>query len=157
VALPISDPFCQIPAFACGGTPVTVLPGETQMLAPGVHGVIRVMNGATLQLSAGTYTVCDVKMGRQARIETSGAVTLRIVESLRIGTDSYFGPVGGAPLIDTYVAGRKVRISQSAIAVARIVAPFAQATFGRDSALNGCFCADRAKTDKHITLICQVQ
>jgi hypothetical protein len=157
LVLPIADPFCEIPDFTCGGTAITVPYGETQTIAPGVYGIIRVMNGGTLQLGAGTYTVCDVKMGREARIEATGAVTLRIVENLRIGTASYFGPVGGAPLIDTYVAGRKVRVSQSALAVARIVAPFAQATFGRDSALNGCFCSDRAKSDKHITLTCIVQ
>jgi len=157
VTLPIVDPFCQLPAFMCGGAAVLVGPGETQALAPGVHGAIRVLNGATLQLSAGTYTVCDVKMGRAARIESTGPVKLQIVGNLRIGTESYFGPVGGTPLIETYVGGKKVRISQNAVAVAHIVAPFAKSTFGRDSALNGCFCSDRAKSDKHITLTCQVQ
>jgi hypothetical protein len=157
ITLPISAPFCESPSFECGGAPITVPPAETQTLTPGTYGVIRVMNGATLQLAAGVYTVCDVKMGRQARIEAHGAVTFRVVGNLRIGTASYFGPVDGAPLIDTYVGGRKVRTSQSALTVARVVAPLAQLAFGRDSALTGCFCADRAKSDKHITLNCLVQ
>ena len=65
--------------------------------------------------------------------------------------------MNGAPIIDTYVTGRTVRVSQKALAIARIVAPNARATFARDSALDGCYCSDRAKSDKHITLSCRVQ
>ena len=155
--LPVATPFCVIPSFACGGDQVDVLPGEEKDLAPGTYGVVRVMNGATLRLTGGTYTVCDVKMGRESRVEGDGAVTLQIDGSLRIGTDSFFGPVNGAPIIDTYVTGRKVRVSQKAVALARIIAPNARATFGRDSSLDGCYCSDRSKSDKHITLSCRVQ
>ena len=83
-----------------------------------------------------------------------GPVLLQIAGNLRIGTDSFFGPVDGAPPIAVYVAGRKVRISQSGVAVAQITAPFAKITFGRDARLDGCFCADQSKSDKHITLTC---
>ena len=115
------------------------------------------MNGATLRLDTGTYTICDLRIGRDARVEADGAVTLQIDGNLRIGTDSYFGPVNGGPIIDTYVTGRTVRVSQKAVAIARIIAPNARAAFGRDSALDGCYCSDRSKSDKHITLTCRVQ
>ena len=155
--LPVATPFCVIPSFTCGGDQVDVLPGEEKDLAPGTYGVVRVMNAPTLRLTGGTYTVCDVKIGREARVEGDGAVTLQIDGSLRIGTDSVYGPVNGAPIIDTYVTGRKVRVSQKAVALARIIAPNARATFGRDSSLDGCYCSDRSKSDKHITLSCRVQ
>jgi hypothetical protein len=79
---------------------------------------------------------------------------LQITGSLRIGTDSYFGPNLSSPPIAVYVAGRKVRISQSAEAIAQITAPFAKISFGRDASLDGSFCADQSKSDKHIMLTC---
>jgi hypothetical protein len=48
-------------------------------------------------------------------------------------------------------------VSQKAVAQARIVAPNAKSTFGRDSTVDGCLCADRANSDKHITLSCRVK
>ena len=155
--LPVATPFCIIPSFTCGGDQIDDPPRRGEGLAPGTYGVVRVMNGGTLRFTPGIYTVCDVKVGRDARIEADGAVTLQVDGSLRIGTDSYFGPVNGAPIIDTYVTGRTVRVSQKAVAMARIVAPNARATFGRDSALDGCYCSDRSKSDKHITLTCRVR
>ena len=56
--------------------------------------------------------------------------------------------------IQAFVLGRKVRTSQSAVITAKIVAPNAKMTFGRDAAYNGCFCTAQAKSDKHITLTC---
>ena len=155
VTLPLPDPPCVIPDFACGTDPLFVRPGTTEgPVPPGVYGVVRVLNGATLKLAGGVYTVCDVKIGRQAVLEAEGPVLLQIVGNLKIGTGSFFGPAIGAPPIAAYVAGRKVRVSQGATAVAQITAPFAKFTFGRGSMLDGCVCGDRTKTDKHITLTC---
>jgi hypothetical protein len=154
VTLPIADPFCQIPSFTCGANALFVAPGDTAFATPGTYGFVRVPNGATLHLAGGVYTVCDVKMGREASIIADGPVLLQITGNLRIGTDSFFGPAIGSPPIAVYVAGRKVRISQSAVAEAQITAPFAKISFGRDATLTGCFCSDLAKSDKHITLTC---
>ena len=154
ITLPIVDPFCQIPDFTCGGSAIFLVPGDTAFVTPGTYGFVRVPNAATLHLAPGIYTVCDVKMGREASIIADGPVILQIGGNLRIGTDSYFGPALGAPPIAAYVAGHKVRISQSGVAVAQITAPFAKSTFGRDATLNGCFCSDQSKSDKHITLTC---
>jgi hypothetical protein len=152
--LPVADPFCQIPTFTCGTQVVNLPPGDVQTLTPRTYGFARVANGATLHLAPGVYTFCDVKTGRDAQIVADGPVLLQITGNLRVGTDSYFGPAIAAPPIAVYVAGRKVRISQSGVAVAQITAPFAKGTFGRDSNLTGYFCADQSKSDKHITLVC---
>jgi hypothetical protein len=158
VTLPLVDPFCQIPVpnFTCGGQEIIVSPGSSVSLTPGVYGRVRVLNGATLDLDQGTYTFCDVKMGREATIIAHGPALLQIVGNLRIGSGSFFGPQlqPPAPPIAVYLLGTKVRISQGAQAIAQIIAPFAQSTFGRDAELAGCFCSARAKSDKHITLSC---
>ena len=157
IVLPIVEPFCEIPSFACGSELVNVLPGGTTSLVPGTYGFVRVANGSTLHLAGGIYTMCDVKTGREAAIIADGPVLLQITGNLRIGTDTYFGPNLSAPPIAVYVAGRQVRISQSAQAIAQIKAPFAKISFGRDASLDGCFCSDQSKSDKHITLTCTEQ
>jgi hypothetical protein len=154
VTLPIADPFCTIPEFTCGTQAIFLTPGDQQTATPGTYGFVRVPNAATLHLAPGIYTVCDVKMGREASIIADGPVVLQIAGNLRIGTDSYFGPAIGAPPIAVYLSGRKVRVSQSGVAVAQITAPFAKFSFGRDASFTGCFCGDQSKSDKHITLTC---
>jgi hypothetical protein len=155
VTLPLVDPFCEIPDFQCGGPMVFVKPGETLgPLPPGVYGHLRIMNGATIKLAAGEFTFCDVRMGREATLEAHGPVLMKIDGSVRIGTDSFFGPVFPAPPIVAFVSGTKVRISQNGVAIAKIIAPFARGSFGRDARFEGCFCMEQSKSDKHITLLC---
>jgi hypothetical protein len=124
---------------------------EDQLL----QGLQAIANTATLTLTAGEFTFCDVKMGRQAVLEAEGDVIMKIALNLRIGTASTFGPAPGFAPVGVYVGGRKVRLSQSARVIAAIVAPNAKIAFGRDAELDGCFCAQQAKSDKHITLTCQ--
>ena len=50
--------------------------------------------------------------------------------------------------------GRGAAIRTLGPAHAAFVAPDARISFGRDAHLVGCFCTDRAKSDKHITLEC---
>lgn len=153
-ALPIVAPFCPIPTFDCGTQHITVGPAQTIGLAPGKYGKLKVLNGATLELQPGTYQFCDLKTGRGATISALGDVTIDIVGGLIVGTDSHMAPVAGAPIIKVNVAGKKVRVSQSAVANAKISAPNAKSQFGRDSMLLGCFCAGSGRSDKHITLEC---
>src|SRR5262249_32544701 len=113
-----------------------------------------VRNGGYLPLAYGTYNFCDVKMGRSAQVVAEGTVIMNIVGDLRVGTASFFGPDLPYAPIQAFVLGRKVRTSQSAVMPAKVVAPNAKMTFGRDASYNGCFCTSQAKTDKHITLTC---
>src|SRR5262245_17324824 len=46
----------------------------------------------TLTLAAGTFTFCDLKMGRNAVLTTLGVATLNVHGSVVIGTASTFGP-----------------------------------------------------------------
>jgi hypothetical protein len=153
--LPLALVPCPLPAFACGGTDVQVPPNQTQgPLAPGVNGRLRVLNGASLTLAAGEFTFCDVKMGRDASVTTLGTSTLNVVGNLTVGTDSTLGPATGSEPVRVNVGGKLARLTQSAFANAVFVAPAARMSFGRDARLLGCFCSDRAKSDKHITLEC---
>lgn len=152
--LPLAAP-CTLPPFTCGVTPVQVQVGETAgPLPPGAYGRLRVLNGAKLLLAPGEFTFCDVKLGRNAVIETLGPVTINVQGNFIIGTASTVAPATGTAPVLVNVAGKAVRLSQSAVGNIAVVAPFARISFGRDARLLGCFCTDRAKSDKHITLEC---
>ncbi len=121
---------------------------------PELTGSSSVLNGGTLSLQAGTFTFCDVKLGRSAALTTQGPAIINVAGDVVIGTASHFGPAAGTAPVSVNVAGKLVRVSQSAFANASFVAPNGRITFGRDSHLVGCFCTDREKSDKHITLEC---
>jgi hypothetical protein len=93
-------------------------------------------------------------MGRDASLTTADFATVNVAGTVTIGTASRVGPAVGDTPVPINVAGKKIRVSQSAVANVAFVAPFARITFGRDANLRGCFCTDRAKSDKHITLEC---
>ncbi len=154
--LPLATPFCPIPPIACGGIDVEVKTGETLgPLAPGTYGRLHLLNAAAITLAPGSFTFCDIKMGRNATLTTQGVAVVDVERTVIIGTASRVGPdVGDTPVVMN-VAGKKVRVSQSAVANVAFFAPFAHISFGRDSDLLGCFCTDRAKSDKHITLECR--
>jgi hypothetical protein len=153
--LPIVSPYCGLPAITCGTTDVLVSPGQrVGPLPPGVYGRLRVLNGGAVTLSPGTFTFCDVKTGRGATIMTLGPASIDVERDVVIGTDSRLGPDSGSAPVLVNVAGKMVRVSQSGVANAAFVAPAARISFGRDAHLVGCFCTDRAKSDKHITLEC---
>lgn len=156
-SLPIvQGEYCGIPSITCGSEAVVVPPNAIRgPLAPGAYGHLRVLNGATLRLAPGRYTFCDIKTGRGGAILAEGPVTIDVAGSLSIGSGSHLmAPIGQPPML-VNVAGKKVRVSQGAVANAAIRAPNAAGQFGRDSTVIGCFCTDQTRTDKHITLICQ--
>jgi hypothetical protein len=153
--LPIVTPFCSVPALTCGTNDVQVSPGSSEgPLPPGTYGRLRVLNGATVVLAPGEFTFCGIKTGRNATITTLGPATLNVAGKVVIGTGSHLGPASGTDPVRVNVAGRSVRVSQGAFANAGFIAPAARISFGRGSLLLGCFCTDRAKSDKHITLAC---
>src|SRR5262245_7723575 len=153
--LPLLVPFCTIPAITCSGSDVLVpVAGSSGPLAPGSYGKVQILNGGSLTLAPGTFTFCQIKMGRNATLETLGPATLNVERTVAIGSASRLGPATGDTPVVVNVAGKLVRVSQSAVANAAFYAPSGRITFGRDSDLLGCFCTDRAKSDKHITLEC---
>ena len=112
------------------------------------------MDGASITLSTGQFTFCDVKTGRGSRITTLGPATLNVAGNVVIGTASTLAPAQGTDPVLVNATGRYVRVSDSASANAAFVAPNARITFGRGAKLLGCFCAARANSDKRIDLEC---
>jgi len=152
-SLPVIDPFCSFPAFACGGADVVVPPGQDLgPISPGVYGRLRVMAGGSITLAAGNYVFCDIDLSRWVTVLALGPATINVAGSVRIGDDATFAPALGTDPLLVNVAGRRVRVSNGAETTATFVAPAAQISSGRGATLTGCFCVDRAKSDKGITL-----
>jgi hypothetical protein len=144
---------CALPPIDCGGPVIRALPGETVgPLPPGKYGRVSLLNGSTLVLEPGTFEFCDLRLGRSAVILPEGELTLAVEGSVVFGSGSTLTAAPGAPLPIVYCAGSTVRISQGASIEAALIAPDASLTLGRDSHVMGCFCVERAKSDKHITL-----
>jgi hypothetical protein len=153
--LPVLSPFCSVPAVTCGSNDVQVPPGGSAgPLAPGTYGRLRVLDGGSITLQPGEFTFCSIRTGRNAEITTLGPATLRVSREVIIGTEAVLGPALGTDPVVVEATGRTVRVSAGAMANANFIAPNARITFGRGARLLGCFCTDRAKTDKRITLEC---
>jgi hypothetical protein len=159
VSLPLRVPFCELPAFTCDpNNPVTVPEyGTMPGLAPGVYGSLLVGNGATLNLDPNAeYTFCDVRVGREARVESTDRTTINVEGDLRVGAGSrvWTPPtVNDLPLV-LNVSGSLIRLSQGAIVEAAITAPDAKIKIQRSGEIHGCFCTDKLSTDKSILLEC---
>jgi hypothetical protein len=155
-SLPIIQPFCDVPDFQCGHDAVLVQVGDTSApLPPGTYGRVRVLNDGHLRLQPGVFQFCDLKTGRGSTIEAMGPVTLNVVGNVNVGSGSRLMPSIGQPPIVLNVRGKQVRVSQNGVAEVILTAPFAKITLGRDSLVRGCFCVETARTDKHITLMCE--
>lgn len=152
--LPVVTPFCTVPAITCGTQDVQVGVNETRTLAPGVYGRLRLLNGASVTLDPGDFTFCEIATGRNATITKLGGGTVSVAGSVFIGTASKLEPAPGGDPVLVYLTGQAIRLSQSASTTVAFVAPDARISFGRDAHLIGCFCTDRLKSDKHITLEC---
>jgi hypothetical protein len=152
--LPLVSPCCPIPTFTCGNELVIVRRGETLSITPGTYGSLRVLNGARLNLAPGTYVFCSIKVGREAQIAPRGPVTIDVEGTVRVGVDSHLEPDAGEPAAIVNVAGKKIKLTQSAVVRAFFTAPNAQIRLGRGATVAGGFCVGSTQTDKHTTLQC---
>lgn len=156
--LPLTDPFCPIPSFSCGGPDVIVpFGGSVGPLAPGSYGRLIVSNSGTVTLAPGTFQFCSIKTGRGSSIMTTGGVpsTIQVVGTIRLLNDTFFGPDAGTPLPDVQVAGVVVRLSQNSTLHAFLSAPNALLKVGRSASVIGGFCVDTSVSDKFTTLTCE--
>jgi len=159
-ALPLTDPFCSIPTFTCGGADVIVSAGSsTGPLAPGTYGNVLLADGATLTLAPGTFAFCSIKAGRDTTIETTGATqsTIDVVGTIRLLTQAFLGSAAGTPTPNINVAGALVRISQNSVIEGALRAPNALVRIGRSGTVTGSFCSASSGSDKGISLICAPQ
>jgi hypothetical protein len=132
--LPLTDPFCQIPDFTCGGPDVIVQSGQTTgPLAPGTYGRLVVFSGGTLVLDQGEFTFCSVKISRNATVQTTGttASIVDVRDYVRVADASFFGPAAGTPIPVVNVSGRTVRVGSGGTLEAYVSAPNAQMSTGR--------------------------
>lgn len=156
VTLPVVEPFCPIGDFDCGGGDVTVGRGETRILPPGSYDSIELASGARLELSPGSYTVCDVSAGKNTTIIASGGSTmLQIVGALQVGNGgSLVSNAGDPPLIVDVAGTERVKLGRNVVVAAFLSAPNARVSVGNGGELIGSMCAERLDLGKNSALSC---
>jgi hypothetical protein len=94
-------------------------------LEPGVWGNVSIQNGGRLNLVGGTYTFCNFQSGQHVNITASADTTIYMNGDLDLRDDVDFGPAPGTDCgqIEVFANGPGV------------------VGFGRDSDINGYFCA----------------
>lgn len=157
VQLPLEDPFCSLPAPACGGVDVVLARNETAgPLAPGSYGRLALSNDTTLTLLPGTFDFCSVKGGRGAKITVLGAspTTVRVVGNFLLGGNGEFLPLPGTPVPTLEISGTALHLGPTARIQAWITAPRAGLRFGRSAEVDGTLCGDVIGTDNFARLTC---
>lgn len=164
-ATPFAGPLFADLASACGvgeGIPtcdpaadVTVPHGATRVLTPGVYGSLLVTGGgrgpATVELGAGDYVFCDVRLGRQAAVKTTGAAVVRVGGDLVIGDGAKFGDAAGSKLL---VGGRTVHIGRTVAMAGDVCAPHATVSLADGVVVDGCIAADGIRARNDVTVDC---
>jgi hypothetical protein len=120
---------------------------------PGTYGAVMIAGGGhgpgTLVLTAGTYTFCSLKLGRNARLLARGPVTINVIGSIRQENGSTIGPESSGHACDVHVfAGGSVRISRKAHTTAILCAPHSKLELTVGAQLKGAFFANDVKTDR---------
>jgi hypothetical protein len=154
--LPLTNPFCPVPTFACGG-PTVVLPRHgSQSLPPGGYGDLMLRDDGVLTLTGGTYEICSLWAGKRVRIRVtgSGQTVINVAGSVRIANGSALVAEPGTPLPILNIGGTVVRLGADAVIEAFMSAPQATLSMGRQARILGSFCVRQAVTDKGIRLDC---
>lgn len=152
--LPVVDPYCEIPATACGSQDVTVPLGDTLELPPGTYGDLRVAREGTIRLQPGTYAFCDVKIGRAASLVATGPVTIQTTGRFKAGAEATIAPESGAPRPVVHVAGSAAIFALSSTVEAAVLAPDETLKVGKLATFDGCLGASKAKAGLGSALRC---
>lgn len=157
LALPLIDPFCSLPPVGCGGPSILV---ETRrdfgLLAPGSYDALVIKNGGSVALAPGTFAFCSIRTGRNATIETTGALqsTIRVQNSVELGGDSRLAPAPGTPRPLLHVDGPLVTVSKQGAMQAFLVSPAARVKIENGATFEGTVCAEQIKTGRRSGLCC---
>jgi hypothetical protein len=151
------DPFpvCNLAA------PVTVTAGATTSLAPGAYGNVTVKGyfdtlnqvpvPGVLELQGGTYTFCNLKLGRYAEVRVQAPVTVNVFGVLKMANSNYLGPDTGAPVvasdIELFVNGPRAHYSRNSNVEARLCAPNAKCRITQAGVHFGAAWCDTVKTE----------
>jgi hypothetical protein len=148
---PLIDPLPPDPSCTPGSQGVSVAKGASMSLAPGSYGRVRVLNGATLELTGGTYCFGDVKLGRKAKISVDAPVDVTSMGKFISGPYSRLIPASGSGVgasdIGVGVAGRLVKLSHRAKVWGVFYVPNGQLRFGRGGNFTGQFVAQTLRSD----------
>ena len=133
------DPFPECDPFA---TRVIVPRGATLALPPGAYSDILVEGGgggSGVLLLSGSYTLCSLRLSRDATVNFTGPTTLYVDGSLTSGNDTAFVPRAGVPVdqVQVFVAGRLVRFNRKASVGALVCAPDATVRITNGVTLRG--------------------
>lgn len=156
-----------VPFPACApGSPVLVPAGPTTALPPGAYGKVTVKGGfddfglplpGVLELAGGSYTFCDVKLGKFAEVRFLAPATVNVVTNLRMQANNVWRSASGAGVapndIAVYVAGPKVHYSRGSEVSARLCAPAAKCRLTKGGAHAGRVACNAVRTEE-ITFVC---
>lgn len=149
--MPLIQPLPPVPSCNPGGQSVAVDKGGSATLPPGTYTTVRVLNGATLELTGGTYCFADVKLGRKAKIVVDAPVDVTIMKNYRSSPGSRLAPAAdsgvGATDIGIGIAGPVVKFGHKAKVYAILYAPNAKLRFGRGGNFTGQFVARELRSD----------
>src|SRR5262249_35467110 len=70
--LPLISSLPMLPTCSPGGSAIVVPKNGTRNLTAGTYASIRVQDGATLHLAAGTYCIASFKTGRRVTVSVDG-------------------------------------------------------------------------------------
>src|SRR5262249_21092517 len=130
--LPLIKPLPPTPSCTPGSTTVAVPKNGSLTLPPGSYGKLVVPNGATLDLTGGTYCFAAVKTGRKATITVDAPSNITVMGKFttNTGTKLLPGPGVGASDILIGVAGSLAKLSHKNHISGVFYVPNGQLRFG---------------------------
>lgn len=151
---PACAPGSDVRAVAgqdCVGAPDSVPNNGHCDLAPGVYGNLLVQRGAQLNLVAGEYDACSLKVARNATVLAKGTtVNIPSPGSFRVGGQSKVGLKCGDLTVNEDGTS-KVTFGRGVNVAAKVCAPAAELKLGHGNNLIGQFVGDSvtANRDNH--------
>jgi hypothetical protein len=140
-------------SVSASGSDVKIEKNDTEALAPGSYGKLKVEEGAMLTLSAGTYTFEDIDVHKNATLafDLGGGQAIIDVEKkvdLKEGVQMSVAG-GGASDILLRVAGKDVKLGKEGSFLGTYVAPQGHIRLDEDAALTGALHGAKVQLKKH--------
>jgi hypothetical protein len=147
--LPLISPLPPTPSCTPGSTSVAVPKNGSQTLPPGSYGKVVVANGATLDLTGGTYCFADFKTGRKATITVDAPSNITVMGKFRTNTGTRLLPGSGVGASDVLigVAGSLAKLSHKNHVAGVFYVPNGQLRFGHGGFFIGQFVAKDLRSD----------
>jgi hypothetical protein len=147
--LPLISSLPPTPTCTAGSTGVAVPKNGSQTLPPGSYGKVVVANGATLDLTGGTYCFSDFKTGRKATITVDAPSNITVLGKFRTNTGTKLLPGSGVGASDILigVAGSLVKLSHKNHISGVFYVPNGQLRFGHGGFYVGQFVARVLRSD----------